>query len=126
MSTLSITNPATNKTIGVRVFAVETAAAVRMLNTEGVKALSWSLLSQKHSVDAMERSEGGDTACNNFALSIFENALDWSLGLAVRNFITDARAVKRCPKAFKVGVSRKGDVFALIPQKSGGFRAVKY
>lgn len=117
-STMTITNPATQKSVKVRVFDVDTREAADVLAKDGAKALSWMLLGQKHSVKAMEDSDGGDSAANNFALNVVENALDWSLGLAVNRFIRDALAAKRCPRAFKVGASRKGDVFIIVPRKS--------
>jgi hypothetical protein len=119
MTTMTITSPKTSKSVNVRVWDIDTKAAVSMLKSEGVKALSWSLLSQKHSVRAMEQTEGGDCAESSFSLSVFEHGLDWKIGLAVNGFIRDALAIRRCPKSFRLGVSRKGDTFIIVSRKSG-------
>lgn len=96
MNTMTITNPDTNKSVSVRVWDVDTKAALESIRADGVKAFSWSLLSQKHSVRAMETTESGDSAANNFALNVLENALDWSLGLAVHRFIRDCLGGAAC------------------------------
>lgn len=126
MTTMTITHPTSRKEIKVRAWDIETKAASAQLRADGVKAFSWSLLSQKHSLKAMEATEGGDSASNNFALNVLENALDWSLGLAVLNFLRDALAVKKCPRTFRVAASKKGDVFILVNKKDGGLWVAKY
>ena len=133
MATTTIQNPATKRNINVRVFDVENRvvsdallAAHKDGKTMSAKDISWMLLNQQHSVAAMERTEGGDSAANNFALNVLENALDWSLGIAVLNFRKDARAVwGRVPRTYKVAAARNGDIF--VGYESAGKTAwVKY
>ncbi|RTL26934.1 MAG: hypothetical protein EKK55_06930, partial [Rhodocyclaceae bacterium] len=57
---------------------------------KSVKDLSWELLNERAAIQAMERTEGGESAETNFGLAVFEHALDWSLGLAVFNHIRGA------------------------------------
>lgn len=52
---------------------------------KGVKAFSWWVLEQCKSIAA--KTQGGDSAANNFALNTFEQALDWEIGLAVLHFM---------------------------------------
>jgi hypothetical protein len=126
MNTMTIEHPVSKKSTMVRAWDIETKAAAEALKANGVKSFSWGLLSDKGSMRAMRGTDGGDSARNNFALNVLENALDWSLGLAVLNFIRDACAVKKCPRTFKVAASRKGDVFIIIARKDGTSVVLKY
>jgi len=115
MATTQITNPKSGRKINVRVWSIDDPKAMLARFRGGLtpKALSWELLSEKHSVKAMEREMDGEAASSNFALSVFEHALDWTLGLTVFNWIVDAAKRGKMPKPFKVAVSRKGDTFII-------------
>lgn len=115
MQTLTIKSPKTNRNIEVRVWDIDTQETVTFLKGRSARDLSLKLLSDKSSLKEMERTESSDCAGNNFSLAVFEHALDWSLGLAVYNFIVAALRVKRCPRRFKVAAARNGDVFILHP-----------
>lgn len=110
----AIVNPKTNKKNVVRVFSIETNEAVKILNKDGVKALSWELLNQPESVSDMEKELYGDHSTTNFALSVFENALDFQLGLTVFHYIKAVRAqYGKSPKIVRIAVNRKGDTFII-------------
>jgi hypothetical protein len=113
MYTTTITNPTTGRKNVIRVFPIETREAVHIANEKGVKALSWELLDQPESLDTMNAEMGGETARSNFALSVFESALDWGLGMTVVSYLK-AFAQKypgKQPKEVRAAVNRKGDVF---------------
>jgi len=130
MATKTIQNPKTSRQVKVRVWSIETKALMEDLKAGRIKTakdLSWKLLSEHHSLSAMERSQAGDSAANNFALNVLENALDWSLGMAVLNFIRDCRKqLNGVPKTFEVAASRSGDVFILAQSKSRGEVVLPY
>ena len=79
------------------------------------------MLSEKKALAKASREMGGEAATTNFALSIFEKALDITLGLTAFQFIRDRLAIKRCPRTFRVAVTGKGDVFIVVARKGGGF-----
>ncbi len=114
----TIVNPETGRTNRVRCWRLNPRAAYEDLKANGVKAFSWKLLSDDQSIQLMEDQEAGDSADTNWSLHIFENALDWALGIRVANFIdlfiTHRKAL---PAPFEVAVNRKGDIF--IIGKSG-------
>lgn len=107
----TIVNPKTNRTNNVRCWKIEPRQAISELGQLGVKAYSWKLLEEPEAVEDMEAEQYGDQASNNFALSVFENALDWRLGLAVHNFIRGFVKLRKLPKPFDVAVNHKGDIF---------------
>lgn len=116
MNTMQIKSPKSNRTITVRAWDIDPRAVLASFKSGELKSardLSWKLLNEKGSVAAMGREMDGEAASSNFALSVFENALDWSLGLKVLAHIRGAVAVKRMPKPFKVAASRGGDVFII-------------
>ena len=112
-----VMNPNTNKEIRVRGWHVvpkEVLAWVKQGLT--TKQISWKFLGDKEVEQDMRQEFYGDTAESNLALSVFENALDWSIGLSVLRIIRDTvKTYKKLPKPFEILVSRKGDVFARIP-----------
>ena len=116
MHTLTITNPKTNRKNICRAWRIDPRKVICAFNTKRfrtAKDLSWALLSDDESVADMEATQYGDAAECNFALSIFETALDWTLGLAV------LRLIESCPKGkilkpFTLCANRNGDVFYLF------------
>lgn len=90
-----------------------TAEAVRIFNHEGAKALSWAMLNQPESAEAMGAEMGGECAKSNFALGVFEHALDWGLGLMAANYLKAfaERYPGKQPKEIRVACNRAGDCF---------------
>ena len=116
MQTTSIVNPKTGKSNKVRVWDItprEILASFKSGELKSAKDLSWKLLNEKQSVKLMEKQLEGDQSSNNFALSVFENALDWMLGLKVVSFIDAFLKEKKLPKPFQVAVNKRGDVFII-------------
>lgn len=69
-----------------------------ILKTEmDAKALSWNILAKAEKT-------------NSFALRIFENALDYSVGLTIIGFRKALRAIKKKAPKFFVSISKNGDV----------------
>ena len=115
MYTTTITNPTTNRQNKVKVWEIETKLALQIVKSDGVKGLSWHLLSEKEAIATMEQTAHGDSANNNFALNIFENALDWGLGLKVVAYLQAYANTYpgKQPKIVRVAANRKGDCFIL-------------
>jgi hypothetical protein len=116
MQTTSIINPNTGKSNKVRVWNIEPRqilAGFKSGEFKSAKDLSWKLLNEKESVKLMEKQLDGDASERNFGLSVFENALDWMLGLKVVTFIEAFLKEKKLPKPFQVAVNKKGDVFII-------------
>jgi hypothetical protein len=109
------------RTVKAFTWTLDTKETVAYLKDHSVKDLSWKMLSDKKAQAKAAREMGGESATTNFALSILENALDWSLGLTAFQFIRDRLAIKRCPRTFRVAVTKKGDVFIVVARKDGGF-----
>lgn len=112
----TIINPNTGRTNEVRAWAVNPRAVYDKLRSGeflDARDISWALLSDDESIQEMQEEECGDEAVRNFGLSVFENALDWGLGLAVLNFIRMFIRKKALPKPFEVAVNRSGDVFII-------------
>lgn len=110
----TITNPNTNRINKVYAWTVAPKTFWNDLKTGELtpKQLSWKLLNDDQSIQVMDDSQYGDSACQNFALSVFENALDWSLGLAIVRYCNAMVSQRKTlPKPFTVMVTRKGDVF---------------
>lgn len=115
MKTITIQNPKTSRQIRVRAWDVDTKATLHKFATgefETARDLSWALLNDDQAILAVEETQYGDAAENNFGLSIFENALDWTLGLAAIRYMQSAPKGKRV-KPFTVACSRKGDVYII-------------
>lgn len=81
---------------------------------QSARDLSWSLIGDTETCQLMEETEAGDTAENNFALSVVEHALDWRLGLAVVNLIAAAARERKMPKPFTLGVTRNGEIWYVL------------
>ena len=114
----TIVNPATNRSIDVYAWPIAPREIVDKLRTKEIKSareLSWRLLNDKEA--GMEIEEDleapGDSSETSFALNIVENALDWTLGLAVLRFLRIFAAEKKLPHPFEVACSRSGDVFII-------------
>ena len=109
----TVLNPFTNRENAVRVFPIVTREAVAIVKRDGVKALSWAILNQAEALADCEAEMAGDSAANNFALGIFEHALDWGMGLAVVAYLKSfaAQYPGRQPKTVRVAVSKGGQVF---------------
>jgi len=98
-----------------RVWETNPRTFIRGLKDTGelsAKGISWALLEE--AADDMESESDGDSAPRNFSLSVFENALDWELGIAYLNAL---RAYARAkpgywPKTLSVAVTRSGDVYS--------------
>jgi hypothetical protein len=98
------------KTLSLRVVPKEIWQDLRAGKIKDAKDISWKILNQKW--DCIEDSEYGDSAENNLGLRIFEQALDWSIGLKVGNFINSCvKNYKRLPKPFTLKI--KGDNFSV-------------
>lgn len=125
MQTLTIINPKTDRQNIVRAWLINPREVVNRIKAgqyRSARDISLALLSDDESIQLMERTQYGDYSRNNFALSIFENALDWRLGLAVLDLIDACiRQYRRLPKPFYVAVNRSGDVF-LINKETGRVR----
>lgn len=118
----TVKNPVTGRDNRMKVWTIRGRTIVDALlsdNPPTAKDISWSLLSDDGCYEEMLATEYGDTSESNFALSIFEDALDWTLGLAVIGFVRDCiQEWKKYPKTFDVLVNHKGQVF--IRYKSRG------
>lgn len=105
------------KNIKVKAFSVvpnEIRDFINELKAKGsshiLQSLSFAMLDSAKRI--MRAEECGDSSRNNFALSMFENALDHRLGWAVALYIdASIEAYKRQPKPFKLCVTGKGDLF---------------
>jgi hypothetical protein len=109
------------RTVKAFTWTLDTKETVAYLKDHSVKDLSWKMLSDKKAQAKAAREMDGESATTNFALSIFEKALDITLGLTAFQFIRDRLAIKRCPRTFRVAVTNKGDVFIVVARKGGGF-----
>ena len=106
----------TNRRNQVRAWPVNPRAVMAKLKSgewQSAKDISFALLDDDESIQEMQNEEYGDSAQSNFALNIFENALDWTLGLAVINMLKACAAKGKWPKPFSVAVNRAGDVFII-------------
>lgn len=124
MTTMTLTNPKTNRKMTARLFDVDnkamTAFLVENQGTVSARDMGLKILSDAKTQRAMARTMGGESARTNLALNVLENALDWSLGLAVLKFRMDCRrAKKQVPEKFQVAASAKGDVFVVINNERG-------
>lgn len=109
-----ITNPKTGRVNRVKAWHINPRAVMDAVKA-GAEAtdISWRLLSDDQSLQEL-RETAYEEEGSNFALSIFEGALDWSLGLAVVRFIHMFIKEKQAlPKPFSVVATRKGDVFCV-------------
>ena len=117
MTRIRIISPKTNRPVSVRAWRIEPRDVLARFKSGEYKTaqdLSYALLNQSRSVMDMSEGLDGDSAQTNFALCVFDNALDWTLGLAVLNLIRACRKQhNRLPKPFRIAASRAGDVFLI-------------
>lgn len=113
MFNTTIVNPTTGRNNTVKGWKVSASALYEDLKAGNVtaKKLSWSLLDDNQSYQAMENSSYGDTQDNNWSLAIFEQGLDWAIGLKILDFIIAIAKAGKKTRDFEVLVTRKGDVF---------------
>jgi DNA helicase HerA-like ATPase len=112
----TVINPSTGRENCVLCWKVnprEVLAQSKAGKIKTAKDLSWMLLSDDESIQVVDEEQHGDSSHNNFALSTFENALDWSLGLAILN-IMRATPKGKILKPFEVAANRKGEVFIIL------------
>jgi hypothetical protein len=108
-----VTHPTTGKTITVDVFPIVPKALLSWSATakpQSAKAISWHILSEAKSVARMARQMDGEGQHDNYALRTFENALDWSLGLAWLHILTAYRGTGKLPKPFDLLATRTGAI----------------
>lgn len=87
------------KTLSLKVYPKEIWQELREGRIKDAKDISWKILNQKW--DCIEESEYGDSSRNNLGLKIFEEALDWTIGLHVAHFINAVvKQAKKLPKPF--------------------------
>lgn len=116
MKTSSIVNPKTGKQNQVKTWNIIPRTILDMMKAGTIKSakdLSWLLLNDDESIQAMQDQMSGDAAESNFALAVFEQALDYALGIHVLSYIRNAVKIGKLPKPFQVAVNRKGDVFII-------------
>lgn len=117
-----IIHPTTGKTVAVDVFAIVPKALLAWsakTKPQSAKAISWHILSEAKSTARMARQMDGEGHHDNFALRTFENALDWSLGLAWLRMLTLFQQERpgKLPKPFDFLATRKGEI--LVRWQSG-------
>jgi len=115
MTTTTITD--NGRQIRVRAWTVEPREVLAGLKSgaiRGARDIGLALLGAKRSLATMAATEYGDSQRNNFAINAFENALDWSLGLAIFNLIRAAVADRKLPKPFQVAATSRGQVYAIL------------
>ena len=67
--------------------------------------------------DLLEQEMGGEDAAGNFALAVFEQALDWRIGLTVQQLIAEAVCGsngRKIPKPFLLEVDRRGKITVVL------------
>ena len=117
-----ITHPVSGKTVSVDTFPVvpkELLAWTKTHKIASAKDISWHLISEARSMAKMAAQDNGDARHNNYGLRIVENALDWSLGLAVLRVLAACRPGK-IPKPFDLLATKSGAI--LIRSHSGSIR----
>lgn len=113
MQTTTITAPNTGRQLRVRAWQVEPRKLAEAVTSgQSARDISWALLSDDEAFGEMRAEQHGDEASRNFALSIFENALDFRLGSAALSYVQTAlRQFGRYPKPFTLAIDRRGDIY---------------
>lgn len=112
----TIINPDTGRNNKVRCWDLSARGIFDTLKANGNSArnLGWAILSDDESLKAMEATQHGDSAASNFALNVFENALDFGLGIAAVNVLRVYKEARgKYPKQFTLACNSKGDIFCL-------------
>lgn len=116
MTSTTITSEA-GRQIKVRAWTVDAREVLADLRSGAIQTardLGIAFLSAKRSLATMAATEYGDSQTNNFALNAFENALDWSLGLATLDVIRAAVKARKLPKPFQIAATGRGQVYAIF------------
>ena len=115
MTTVEFKNPKTGRMVTARAWRIvprEVCAMFKDGRFKTARDLSYAMLNDDDSISDMEEEQYGDCAAQNFALSTFENALDWRLGLAAVRFIEACiDKYRKYPMPFHVLATHSGDVF---------------
>jgi hypothetical protein len=136
MTHKTIRNPETNRNNNFLVWDLDYEAirdSFKSGRFQTARDLSWALLNDDESVQTMEDEMDGDSAGNNFALSVFETALDWTLGVRIVGFFDLLLSMKKNPRGFEAIANRKGDVYlryketgSIYGYTAGGYTAGGY
>jgi len=123
METRTIVNPKTNRNVKVTKWTVDVSSVYEHLKALGdtgtAKDVSWFIMSDKATIEKMDREQNGDSTSNNFALGVFENGLDWGIGLAFFSYLNwykSQRNGKR-PKTLQIAADRKGRIYIIRPSQ---------
>jgi hypothetical protein len=124
MTVKTIVDPGTNQSVDVYSWPIAPRDILRKLRKKEIKGardLSWELFNDEESHWALEEDmeAPGDSSETSFSLNIVENGLDWTLGLAVLQFIQAFVAEKKLPLPFEVACSCSGSGDVFIVTKSG-------
>ena len=114
-----IIHPISGKTVAVDTFHVipkTLLAWTKAHKISSAKDISWYLLNEERSLAKATAQDSGDARHNNYSLRILENALDWSLGLAVLRILALCQPGK-IPKPFDLLATRSGAI--LVRYSSG-------
>ena len=97
-----------------KAWTIAPRAVLREMRSGVVKTardLSWLILNTEAVAEAVAESDGGDSAESNCGLAIIEQALDFTLGLAVLAYLRPFVAARKLPKPFTLCVGRGGRVW---------------
>jgi len=123
----TLVNPNTGRKLKVKAWALNRANVVDYLRGgKTARDLSFEILGTKRSLETMENQEYGDSASNNFALSVFEHALDWRIGFTIIDFFAALRKVKKTFPNFELCVARNGDIFITAVGRKTGIDTVVF
>lgn len=112
MYTQTMINPKTNRNNTFKCWNVSWDGIMEMIKAgKSAKEISFALLDDDESVMLMEETVDGDSQNNNFALNVFENALDWGIGITIINFMKSLLKLHKKASQFTVMANKKGDVF---------------
>lgn len=114
--TQRIQHPTTGKMVAVDSFPVAPREVLTLLKAypgSTAKDIGLWLLGEARSAARMRQEMSGEGRYDNYALRSFENALDWSLGIAVLRILQAYRdKYRRLPKPFELLATRPGAILA--------------
>lgn len=106
-----IVNPTTNREIHVRTFTIKSIDVQNEYKrSKSAQSVGFMILEQ--AIDLMKDTVDGDSSERNFGLSVFENALDFRLGMIGIDLWKIAIRDKK-HKILRIGISRKGDIYSM-------------
>lgn len=111
-----VVNPNSGRESNCKCWMVDPAKVMALIREKKIqtsKDLSLMLLGDDEAVQLMGEEMGGEDAGHNFALQVFEHALDWTIGLAVLDFIRACAKMGKKPRPFEVAANRSGQVFVI-------------